>query len=151
MLRENDHLRIVGAVLRLDGEHVVSPPRPARPIRHSLPGVGMLLHVGQHSVERGQTRRVGGDADLAEEQDRKSTRLNSSHGYISYAVFCLKKKNQAALPRYVASVAAYPAPFAAGWPSTSRRPPAPPPTPAPTLARALAPSHSARSHLTTDS
>src|SRR2546422_3259741 len=29
--------------------------------------------------------------DLTE--DRKSTRLNSSHGYISYAVFCLKKKN----------------------------------------------------------
>src|SRR5256884_212073 len=27
------------------------------------------------------------------ELDRKSTRLNSSHGYISYAVFCLKKKN----------------------------------------------------------
>src|SRR2546422_7781647 len=27
--------------------------------------------------------------------DRKSTRLNSSHGYISYAVFCLKKKTQA--------------------------------------------------------
>src|SRR2546429_6014903 len=27
--------------------------------------------------------------------DRKSTRLNSSHGYISYAVFCLKKKNNA--------------------------------------------------------
>src|SRR2546422_6489123 len=35
--------------------------------------------------------------------DRKSTRLNSSHGYISYAVFCLKKKknnaaNQLAVP-----------------------------------------------------
>src|SRR5205809_4235740 len=30
----------------------------------------------------------------AERGDRKSTRLNSSHGYISYAVFCLKKKNQ---------------------------------------------------------
>src|SRR2546422_5564893 len=28
-------------------------------------------------------------------RDRKSTRLNSSHGYISYAVFCLKKKNRA--------------------------------------------------------
>src|SRR5687768_18088053 len=27
-------------------------------------------------------------------EDRKSTRLNSSHGYISYAVFCLKKKNE---------------------------------------------------------
>src|SRR2546422_5116186 len=31
--------------------------------------------------------------DLAPYADRKSTRLNSSHGYISYAVFCLKKKN----------------------------------------------------------
>src|SRR5256884_2581689 len=29
---------------------------------------------------------------VAFEPDRKSTRLNSSHGYISYAVFCLKKK-----------------------------------------------------------
>src|SRR2546429_9982685 len=28
----------------------------------------------------------------ARQPDRKSTRLNSSHGYISYAVFCLKKK-----------------------------------------------------------
>src|SRR2546422_3510532 len=34
-----------------------------------------------------------GRADVARpEADRKSTRLNSSHGYISYAVFCLKKK-----------------------------------------------------------
>src|SRR2546422_3960079 len=30
--------------------------------------------------------------------DRKSTRLNSSHGYISYAVFCLKKKKNKTLP-----------------------------------------------------
>src|SRR2546422_7938928 len=29
-----------------------------------------------------------------EDRDRKSTRLNSSHGYISYAVFCLKKKKK---------------------------------------------------------
>src|SRR3989449_8222087 len=34
---------------------------------------------------------VGNGADSL---DRKSTRLNSSHGYISYAVFCLKKKNK---------------------------------------------------------
>src|SRR2546429_6294637 len=33
-----------------------------------------------------------GDAGAGLKQDRKSTRLNSSHGYISYAVFCLKKK-----------------------------------------------------------
>src|SRR3989304_3891471 len=32
-------------------------------------------------------------------QDRKSTRLNSSHGYISYAVFCLKKKLLALLQK----------------------------------------------------
>src|SRR2546422_6531424 len=31
--------------------------------------------------------------------DRKSTRLNSSHGYISYAVFCLKKKKTASISR----------------------------------------------------
>src|SRR2546422_4548022 len=36
-----------------------------------------------------------GDRHLpAQAADRKSTRLNSSHGYISYAVFCLKKKKQ---------------------------------------------------------
>src|SRR2546429_785108 len=33
-----------------------------------------------------------GRASIREVRDRKSTRLNSSHGYISYAVFCLKKK-----------------------------------------------------------
>src|SRR2546422_6884217 len=32
--------------------------------------------------------------DLGSRPDRKSTRLNSSHGYISYAVFCLKKKKE---------------------------------------------------------
>src|SRR5256884_7292048 len=34
-----------------------------------------------------------GKTTVARLLDRKSTRLNSSHGYISYAVFCLKKKN----------------------------------------------------------
>src|ERR1041385_9386817 len=34
------------------------------------------------------------DAPCRARSDRKSTRLNSSHGYISYAVFCLKKKKQ---------------------------------------------------------
>src|SRR2546422_3817169 len=35
-------------------------------------------------------KALGAGADI----DRKSTRLNSSHGYISYAVFCLKKKKK---------------------------------------------------------
>src|SRR2546422_1469526 len=43
--------------------------------------------------ERAQERlRTGLPAKHWRMLDRKSTRLNSSHGYISYAVFCLKKK-----------------------------------------------------------
>src|SRR2546422_7493039 len=38
---------------------------------------------------RGRTRQTA-----VADRDRKSTRLNSSHGYISYAVFCLKKKKK---------------------------------------------------------
>src|SRR2546430_6965780 len=41
---------------------------------------------------RGPDRSVGGAGD------RKSTRLNSSHSQISYAVFCLKKKKKKRLP-----------------------------------------------------
>src|SRR2546430_7300385 len=35
-----------------------------------------------------------GNAEIVGEQDRKSTRLNSSHSQISYAVFCLKKQHR---------------------------------------------------------
>src|SRR5690349_22171012 len=46
----------------------------------------------------GKTRRANHDLEAhdleAEPGDRKSTRLNSSHVEISYAVFCLKKKNR---------------------------------------------------------
>src|SRR2546429_7308706 len=38
--------------------------------------------------------------------DRKSTRLNSSHGYISYAVFCLKKKKCPTYPTSASSTTA---------------------------------------------
>src|SRR2546422_6675252 len=41
----------------------------------------------------GRPSRASGNAASSTSIDRKSTRLNSSHGYISYAVFCLKKKN----------------------------------------------------------
>src|SRR2546422_8506869 len=42
-----------------------------------------------------ERRRFHGSNELySRERDRKSTRLNSSHGYISYAVFCLKKKKK---------------------------------------------------------
>src|SRR2546429_4273699 len=45
--------------------------------------------------------RFASDADVSPGRglgDRKSTRLNSSHGYISYAVFCLKKKKNTSRP-----------------------------------------------------
>src|SRR3712207_8773921 len=47
-------------------------------------------------LERRHRRRADGalaHASLERDVDRKSTRLNSSHANISYAVFCLKKKN----------------------------------------------------------
>src|SRR5438128_7711618 len=50
--------------------------------------------------------------------DRKSTRLNSSHGSISYAVFCLKKKTHKLLPLVVSSARAVPL-----WLAPRRRPP----------------------------
>src|SRR5204863_9298350 len=46
--------------------------------------------AGRRDVRPGEIRRDGGQAAAA--QDRKSTRLNSSHVEISYAVICLKKK-----------------------------------------------------------
>src|SRR3712207_6912955 len=54
--------------------------------------------VGSHERDRarvGESHRNGIRAVPGEDrQDRKSTRLNSSHANISYAVFCLKKKKQ---------------------------------------------------------
>src|SRR2546429_7352019 len=41
-------------------------------------------------------------------RDRKSTRLNSSHGYISYAVFCLKKKKKEHKSKLAASAILFP-------------------------------------------
>src|SRR5256885_6450864 len=57
-----------------------------------------LLHVGDRFRpvdgfdDVGESRREGRVDGVVGEADRKSTRLNSSHLVISYAVFCLKKK-----------------------------------------------------------
>src|SRR5205809_1486322 len=47
---------------------------------------------------------LSGGGDPPPRGDRKSTRLNSSHGYISYAVFCLKKKNNKTVCRPILNV-----------------------------------------------
>src|SRR2546429_6599084 len=56
---------------------------------------GPLLRGGARGGPRAGDDRAGRAARRrAGRPDRKSTRLNSSHGYISYAVFCLKKKKK---------------------------------------------------------
>src|SRR2546429_5181986 len=61
---------------------------PGRDERHRQPE--RVEHHRRHAPVAGRGRRgLRRDPD---HEDRKSTRLNSSHGYISYAVFCLKKK-----------------------------------------------------------
>src|SRR5438874_9076889 len=54
------------------------------------------LHVRNRfiSAADGTVFRVSQDRDAEDRSDRKSTRLNSSHVEISYAVFCLKKKKK---------------------------------------------------------
>src|SRR5205814_8001369 len=72
------HARGVGAALVMNGEHLSG----------ILTERDILRAVATGEVEG---TRVGAWMT----QDRKSTRLNSSHLGISYAVFCLKKKNKA--------------------------------------------------------
>src|SRR3989475_8441180 len=65
-------------------------------VRHHLEGVAGF----GHAFEPQHLHRGG--------RDRKSTRLNSSHSQISYAVFCLKKKKNANCARTVIPVRARP-------------------------------------------
>src|SRR2546422_5330785 len=68
------------------------------------------LDLSNRPWENSYNSPVGADDPVEDhpyefqEIDRKSTRLNSSHGYISYAVFCLKKKKkkkQIYITRYI--------------------------------------------------
>src|SRR2546422_4619528 len=52
-------------------------------------------HLGLEQAQHGREPVADGN------RDRKSTRLNSSHGYISYAVFCLKKKKKSRRNRHL--------------------------------------------------
>src|SRR2546427_3412000 len=53
-------------------------------------GAGDPVRIRELEDEHGEARYVAGEVERL--VDRKSTRLNSSHSQISYAVFCLKKK-----------------------------------------------------------
>src|SRR2546422_8152913 len=68
--------------------HVGLDAAARRDDRRPLPEVGARPQMDGTHVHAGVAQRS------QEGIDRKSTRLNSSHGYISYAVFCLKKKKK---------------------------------------------------------
>src|SRR2546427_6918117 len=77
------------------------PPRstlfPYTTLFRSRRDDGSLRGVARRHREREGGRGAGGDVERGARRaagDRKSTRLNSSHSQISYAVFCLKKKKQ---------------------------------------------------------
>src|SRR3712207_7817359 len=59
----------------------------------ALAAVGPVLDELLGVVPRPAARGHQHGDEQADDEDRKSTRLNSSHANISYAVFCLKKKN----------------------------------------------------------
>src|SRR5439155_18879126 len=67
-----------------------------RPPRSTLFPYTTLFRSGEHQVLRDGRGlvRLAGPAGRTSPLDRKSTRLNSSHVAISYAVFCLKKKKK---------------------------------------------------------
>src|SRR3712207_6931966 len=75
---------------RVQARRILDQPQPLA--RDGLPAVAEP--IGGRAPAR-LRREVEADRRilrLGEEEDRKSTRLNSSHANISYAVFCLKKK-----------------------------------------------------------
>src|SRR2546430_8799044 len=60
---------------------------------HDALPISDLEDVEAHAVVKNVVSHLGLAAEVGNE-DRKSTRLNSSHSQISYAVFCLKKKKK---------------------------------------------------------
>src|SRR5258705_4966719 len=63
-------------------------------LHDALPISRFSDHKGRRHSLRRCLRSSGGRSGIRHYGDRKSTRLNSSHLGISYAVFCLKKKNE---------------------------------------------------------
>src|SRR3712207_8676165 len=62
--------------------------------RYHAPLQRILIATADDDLAKSVRRHAEELFTIAEEVDRKSTRLNSSHANISYAVFCLKKKNK---------------------------------------------------------
>src|SRR5687768_16632130 len=84
----SDRVELVDAGPTTEGRRLIAA------IVSSPENIKRLEEIRANALRLAEPRRTEEPAALAiaEKQDRKSTRLNSSHGYISYAVFCLKKK-----------------------------------------------------------
>src|SRR2546422_3431303 len=70
---------------------IVTRPEVSEHIVHQCSDAGVRRVWMHQSLAKGSSVSP---AAVEYCRDRKSTRLNSSHGYISYAVFCLKKKKK---------------------------------------------------------
>src|SRR2546430_6676229 len=70
-----------------------------RPPRSTLFPYTTLFRSRRQSRDRAPSSRSAARPPPESDEDRKSTRLNSSHSQISYAVFCLKKKTHYAVSR----------------------------------------------------
>src|SRR3712207_8890409 len=82
-------------LFRSVADHVIAHPALARragPGRDDNVGGFQVLDLLHRDLVVAEHLEWPGRVDLAQLLDRKSTRLNSSHANISYAVFCLKKK-----------------------------------------------------------
>src|SRR3712207_7668735 len=80
-------------LFRSDADRAASGGREVGEVLQLLFGPDGDQHLTDLESDRGMRVRVEAPAPVADgQQDRKSTRLNSSHANISYAVFCLKKK-----------------------------------------------------------
>src|SRR2546422_8559324 len=92
-----------GAAQRPGGDHRDDAARPLGLGRHLDPhriaprALGTEWHLAFHRAYGVQGHRAAHRG----REDRKSTRLNSSHGYISYAVFCLKKKKKKNINKHI--------------------------------------------------
>src|SRR5216684_4801603 len=92
-IKEGDTVKRTNTIMSVPaGEALIG--RVVNPLGEPLDDKGPIAATQRNPLERIAPGVLDRQPVREPLQDRKSTRLNSSHGYISYAVFCLKKKKK---------------------------------------------------------
>src|SRR5256884_6596391 len=90
---------VIRQVVEIGGVHIEDAPRRIEPCSAAHRPAACIAGIQNHIKRLAAAQRDGVGVEFGvHSPDRKSTRLNSSHGYISYAVFCLKKKKNTIQP-----------------------------------------------------